>query len=778
MRAIGPMHSPILIVGDVPTYEDVQKGQPFTGATGSELTKMLHEAGILFSECRVMNVVDTYQPGGVDDIFQPKKKIIAPCITSGFERVKAEIELNSPNVIITLGALPFWCFTGEAAIKTWRGSELSFQSRQLLPTLHPSQVFTMWNWRVLVVRDLMRAQQMSLRKEPFSPPYTFTIRPTADQCLSFLGEVKEQLKLGKVKLGVDIETRSGHIACVGIAVSKLKAICIPFMCIERPIGYFSEAEELIIIKNIREVLTHPNAQCVGQNFSYDDQHFAKHWGFLPNITDDTMLQQHVLFAGQEKGLDFLASMYAEHYTYWKGEGKNWNPNIPEEQLWVYNCKDSCYTLEIQQIIESGIINKQLSPVYDFQMELRKAVVRMMFRGVRINQKLAAKLAEELLMQIQSREERIKILLGHEINIRSPKQMQTLFYTDLKLPIQKHKKTWQPTVDSQALETLSAHEPLVSRLCHMIQDLRSLNIFLTNFIQAPLDEDGRIRCYFNVAGTETYRFSSSENAFDKGTNLQNIPSGDEDEEHEDGELVLPNIRKLFIPDPNYIIWEADLAGADAQVVAWEAEDDDLKAAFRAGIKIHAHNAKMIYGGDAGPDGKRMPYYKKAKMGVHLTNYGGKPRTLSKSLGMLMHEAELFQRRWFQMHPNILEWHRRIENQLRTTRQVENKFGYRRFYYDRIDGLLPEALAWIPQSTVACVINRALVNIDKNLPKVQLLLQVHDSLVGQVLRSEWAQQKILMRPAMLITVPYPDPLIIKTSLKASPASWGDAVEEGWE
>lgn len=60
------------------------------------------------------------------------------------------------------------------------------------------------------------------------------------------------------------------------------------------------------------------------------------------------------------------------------------------------------------------------------------------------------------------------------------------------------------------------------------------------------------------------------------------------------LVLPNVRKLIIPDPGYAIYEADLAGADAQVVAWEAEDDDLKSAFRAGLDVHSKNAEDMWG----------------------------------------------------------------------------------------------------------------------------------------------------------------------------------------
>jgi len=128
----------------------------------------------------------------------------------------------------------------------------------------------------------------------------------------------------------------------------------------------------------------------------------------------------------------------------------------------------------------------------------------------------------------------------------------------------------------------------------------------------------------------------------------------------------------------------------------------------------------------------------------------------------------QKRWFQMHPGIERWHRRVETQLHTKRFVENRFGYRRFYFDRVDALLPEALAWIPQSTVAITINRIWLNIYTHLPEVQVLLQVHDSLAGQFPKS-FDQSRIL--PYTRIQIPYEDPLVIPVGMKTSDLSWGD-------
>jgi hypothetical protein len=61
----------------------------------------------------------------------------------------------------------------------------------------------------------------------------------------------------------------------------------------------------------------------------------------------------------------------------------------------------------------------------------------------------------------------------------------------------------------------------------LEEFRSISVFHNTFVKAPLDPGDRMRCMFNVSGTETFRWSSSKNAFGRGTNLQNIPAGEED-----------------------------------------------------------------------------------------------------------------------------------------------------------------------------------------------------------------------------------------------------------
>lgn len=237
------------------------------------------------------------------------------------------------------------------------------------------------------------------------------------------------------------------------------------------------------------------------------------------------------------------------------------------------------------------------------------------------------------------------------------------------------------------------------------------------------------------------------------------------------LSLPNVRRLFIPDDGYVMFEADLKGADAQVVAAEAKDEELLSAFRKGLDIHDFNAISMWGDSyAKLEGHtRSARRKKCKVAVHGTNYGASPRTIAITLGWSIAEASGFQYRWFDLHPGIREWHERVYLDLQKSRAATNKFGYRIVYFDRVDGLLPQALAWIPQSTVALTSFRGLRRLIDTFPQVKILLQVHDSIVFQFPKTDLpSNQEILS--SLETPIPYEPSLTIPWSLSASAESWG--------
>lgn len=239
--------------------------------------------------------------------------------------------------------------------------------------------------------------------------------------------------------------------------------------------------------------------------------------------------------------------------------------------------------------------------------------------------------------------------------------------------------------------------------------------------------------------------------------------------------IPNQRSLIIPDPGMTIVDMDLDRADAQFVAWEANDDTLKEILKAGADLHLENAKAIWGPHIL---KKSPERQLAKIFCHATNYGAYPKRLAKELGISVKTAEWIYFRWFTIHPGIREWHNRVRNDLATKRLVRNPFGFERYYFDRPENCLNEALAWVPQSSVGIIINKAWDNIDTNLKEVEVLMQVHDSLTTQCPSRLTRELLPKMQEQSLIIVPYEDPLIIPVGFKVSDKSWGDVEDPCWE
>lgn len=790
----GPQNAKILILADWPEGLDVMKQQPLTGTHGMDLDRMLHEAGLTRGECLVATLSSRSAPTmkGKEILTDwlchtkaPKPPCsvalhsswICPELAEDVKRFHKLVDLTRPNLIIALGSLSLFACAGIVSVKKWRGSQLRLlghaHSCTVLPTYHPRFVQRDASVRAITVQDLRRARSIAHTPLDLKPEYTFTVRPTFQTALTCLRTLLGQVRAAPLKISVDIETRAGHLACIGFATDAKSAFCIPMMCTEQPDGYWTHIEEVVLVDLMRELMTHQNAQCFGQNFIYDIQYIYRFWFFVPRTWYDTMNTQHVLFPGQPKGLDYIASMYCQYYVYWKDDGKTWDASTGEDQLWVYNCEDCVRTFECMEAQLPLIDQFGLRAVWDFQQNrLYPLLLKAMFRGVRADVSNKAALSYMLMNEITEREQWLILVTGHPLNIKSPKQMQEFFYTDLKIKPIFNRATGTLTVDDKALSIIARKEPLLQGFVNKVQELRSLGVFRSTFVEARLDRDQRLRSSYNIAGTETYRLSSSENAFGSGLNFQNVPAGNEDE-GDPTVLILPNVRKLFLPDEGYTIFDMDLKSADFYTVVWEADDEEFRSALDSGVDMHGLNAKNLFGLSCGANevknlhgGKRQL----AKIWCHATNYGAGARNMAVACGITIHEAERLRKRWFQAHPGIEAWHRRTEHELHQHRRVSNAFGYRMIFFGRIEASLPEALAWKPQSTTGCVINRSWDNINRLLPEVEVLIQVHDSLVGQYRTEGNDNMPARILEASRVTVPYDRPLIIPSGIKTSTRSWG--------
>lgn len=818
VKGEGPIPTRVMIVGEFPSERD---RQPFDGAAGMELNRMLHEVGVMRSECYTTYVCKERPPlGQLSTWIALKKKDISPhhtllrdkyCtyhIHEGYAELLTEIEMVQPNIILAMGNLALWALTGHWGVLKWRGSLLSTSAGiKVIPTLTPGAVMREWNQRAVVLSDLRRVKRhMTSRVYDNKPSWNFLVRPTFPQALTCLQALCSDATAfaETVWIDFDIETRGGHIDCIGLSWSRQDALCIPLMTRGKPEGYWSADEESQLVFQLYLLLTHPNVKVRWQNGLYDAQYVHRHWHFIPNGGQDTMITQHSVFCALPKSLAFIASMYADWYVYWKDEGKIAS-DVPEEQRWTYNLQDCIYTRESGEVLQQVAESMHLAEVDVHQQKLFYPVLRAMLRGVRIRHGIKHQMALDIQEELSHREAFLHNVLGHTINPASPKQMQTLFYEDLKQPIiykrvvLAGKTTMNPTCDDEALSKIAAKEPLVKPLCNAIADIRTLNKFLGDFVMMPLDDDGRMRCSFNIAGDAggksapySYRLSSSKNPFGSGGNLQTIPSEKSKSSGKAAargsmDFTLPNIRSMYGPDPGFTFFDMDLDRADLQVVVREAAEPDWIAAMLQGVDMHLLNAYILAKKSPPPLDELVeshPSYRDhraplkharefAKVFCHATNYGGGAKTVAGHTGRTIHEIDVAQKYWFGAHPGIRKWHDRTFEQINRQRFVENRWGYRWYIFDRLEALLPEALAWVPQSTVGILINRIWTSFYENIPEVQVLLQVHDSLAGQFPTHRSATILPLMEIHSRIEIPYDPPLIIPTGIKTSPISWGDCA-----
>ena len=545
----GPTDASIVIVGEAPGADEVKAGQPFVGASGKELERMLGESGIDPDSVYYTNVFRTRPPGNkIDEFFASSKtkakklgyiehrgKYLDEELLEHIELLRRDLRQLQPNVIVPVGNTPLWALTGDTGITKWRGSELwsSEHMCKIIPTYHPAAILRQWAWRNITVHDFCRIEANS-----HSPTYpelnnNFLVAPTFKATKHYLEELLDELNNARqpIPLAVDLETFPAFqlITCLGIATSPKDAICIPLISTDRPAGYFSVNQEAEITFLLNAILSHKFAHIIGQNFMYDSQYLTRCFGVVPHLGDDTMIQQHIAFPGQPKALHYLASMYCERYTYWKDEAEHWNPNRDDIMYWTYCCKDVCATFEVWENLSSVLQQLNLVNPYAEKLDEFYPALWMTLRGMRTDENRRRIDANKMLNQIAERERWLKVMLGISINFNSPKQKAKLFYDILKLPKQYNvtKGVKRLTTDAKAIAkliSLPTVDPIFKPILQCFADLGSISTMLSTFAKARIDHDKRWRCEIQITGAETMRWSTRADAFGLGSNMQNLSKG--------------------------------------------------------------------------------------------------------------------------------------------------------------------------------------------------------------------------------------------------------------
>lgn len=566
----GPHNAKVMVIAESWGSEERAQKLPLVGQAGHIFTDILGEAGINRDELFLTNCFND-QPMNDEAwrFFEKTKESTMPAqwdlyptpwARDQLRRLNKQIDEVRPEVIIAAGNYSLWANTenrakisptkekktgktsgvlGPAGIMNWRGSMLfGRQGQKVLPIIHPAAVMRQWELRAVTIHDLRSRIPMALRNDWVNPkPGLKLAPPTFEEAVDYL----ENIAPGDLVADVETIPSKGLLVCIGLCQSLDLAISIPFIRVTdkgRTIdSYWTIPQEARLLGLIRRAFVRPDVCVIGQNFVYDQQWILRDIGVLPRLGFDTMLAHHTLWPGTPKGLDYLSSLYRPYHVYWKEDSNEWDvkENGLETEL-SYNCEDLFATFEIAQELRTLVhdlgFDRQLAEILEENQDL---ALDMMLRGVRVDEKLRGKMGVDIMLQVGALGQWIDQLFPNLVFgsgsdsmwWESPAQTATMFYDTMGLREVRDRKTKSRSTGKEALEELTNRYPRLRQLFTAIKALRSLDVFHSHFIKAPLEPSGRLSCSYGT--TETFRWSSSTNAFKRGTNLQNIPVGNEDGE---------------------------------------------------------------------------------------------------------------------------------------------------------------------------------------------------------------------------------------------------------
>lgn len=736
-------------------------------------------------------------------------------------------------------------------LNTFRSSLLTIHPHHavhscvVIPILTPAYLFLVKEKQFLVTRDYTKIARIhrklcegntpeQLLKHEWNP----IVGDTKEKVLSYLQELWNKLQQEEVFVAMDVETRQDAVDCIGLAYEENRSLTIPFSklthelntdsnCyglhktskgteeIKVPIGakimtysnFWSLDDEIEIMHLLHKIMLHLNCKHIGQNYLYDTQWYYSKWKMRINADFDPMIAHHVLYNYMPKSLDILASIYCDHYIYWKDEIDSKDNNT----RWIYNGKDCMYTYTVALYIKE-ILKHQQKKLQDFfafqQYEVVPAMATLMNRGVKVNVEQKEELRQQFTELMLSCEEKINHIFNEQVNLNSVIQVKRALKDLLGIKPILDRKTKRETFGADAMLVYLEKYPEWRALLTLFLEYKSIRVFVKTFLSAEVDTDGHMRCSYNPAGTRTYRLSSRKNAFGRGMNLANVPSKgkidltyalqemhseDEDEdaiildysskeldfidaEEEENQndnpeiLKLPNCKEIFIPSTDeWIFFDADYSAIDLHFVIWESDCKFLKQAIRDGVDVYSMLASYYYQREIT---KRDPERQIFKSICHGGNYLGKARTLAAKAGLSIAAVQRVLNWYFDRCPEIPRWHDKIKYTAMSQGYVENIFGARFWVLDFIDPMwMNKIVAAIPQSSAAILVNKALTKLEQTEKgKIQVLLQVHDSLAGQFKATDTtALQRI--KSYMELTIPYDDPLVIPAEIKTSSISYGN-------
>jgi DNA polymerase I len=553
----------------------------------------------------------------------------------------------------------------------------------------------------------------------------------------------------------------------GLDVREARLVGIAFSW-EAHKGYYvsipaDHDEAAAALEDFRGVLEDERIEKTGHNLKFDVSVLLWHGVTVRGKMFDTMVAHSLIEPDMRHGMDYLSEV---HLGYTPipierliGSEKSKQismADVPVTALAEYSAEDADVTWQLRGKLEPQLGERGQERVFhEIEAPLLPVLVDMEHEGIRVDAAALADFSTQLSKEMAEEEGRIYQLAGTKFNLNSPRQLGQILFDVLKIAgAPKKTSTGQYSTNEQTLLTLAPEHEIVRRLLDFRAATKLKSTYADALPQTIWPATGRVHTTYNQVLTATGRLNS------QNPNLQNIPIRTEKGRE---------IRKAFVPrDKNHLLLSADYSQIELRIIAALSHEEGMLEAFRQNLDIHTATAAKVYG--VANDGVNSEMRRKAKMVNYGIAYGISAFGLAQRLAIPRKEAAEIIENYFARFPGISRYMNETIEFAKKHGYVETVTGRRRYLRDirsangAVRGAAERNAINAPiQGTAADMIKLAMINIHREFAqrklKTKMLLQVHDELVFDVLRSEEKVVREIVGEKMRTAIPMAAPIEVE-------------------
>lgn len=465
---------------------------------------------------------------------------------------------------------------------------------------------------------------------------------------------------------------------------------------------------------------------------------------LSSVTDDMMLASYLLDSGRpHHEIEFLAQTYLDAYPR-MGLADGFT-----ESGWLAATRAD-WVFQLTPMLRKKIVSDGLLKVYsNIEIPVSPVIADIETAGMKVDVEDLKRFSEFISKELETLQEKIFKIAGHEFNIGSPKQVGEVF-EELNIATGRKTATGQVSTSKDVLAELAVDYE-IAQLIIDYRELDKLKATYADSLPKMVNTDGRIHGVLNQTVAATGRLSSTE------PNLQNIPVRTE---------LGQQIRKAFIPENGKKLISADYSQLELRILAHITRDPVMLEAYQKNEDIHAKTARLVFGATDEKDLKEKR--RLAKIVNFGIAYAVEAFGLSQRVGISKQEARKVIDDYFATYKGIRAYMDRIPEGAREKGYVTSLFGRRRYFpgiKDRNFAVRSraerEAINMPIQGTASDIVKIAMINVANALKneglETKMIMQVHDELLFESPEKEVAKASEIIKREMEAAAKLDVPLI---------------------